>query len=118
MTLRHALRSLFRRQKLEPQKLLLRGVGRKILDGPEEVIFGPAGRKCYGERPNRERGLRKNSNATCQEKSEETEPVTQIPYSHIWCSRLRILLPNHSECQTTIVTCGSTSLALACPCNA
>src|SRR5215831_18960569 len=83
MSLSRALRCLFRRKKLEPQKLLRRGVGGKILDGPEEIIFGPARRKRYRERPNRKRGLRENSGATCQEKSEETEPVPQMPCGHV-----------------------------------
>jgi len=60
MTLSRALRSFFRRQKLHPQKLLLRRVRGKILDGPKEIIFSPARRKRYRERPNREWSLRED----------------------------------------------------------
>src|SRR5438309_1908528 len=107
MTLRHALRRLFGRQKLDPQKLLWRRVRGIILGGPEEFLFGPTPWDGYRKRPNRERGLRENSEAICQKKNEETEPMSKVPFGHIWCSRLRILLPTDGECQRRIVTLGN-----------
>src|SRR6185312_1042993 len=104
MTLAHVLRSFFRGQKLQSQKLLRSRARRIKLDGPEKFLLGPPRGDSYRERPNRQRGLRKDMKRASERNGRKKKREPYLCSSHvisrgmlsIW---LRIVAFRYRKCE-------------------